>query len=570
MGQSHTKPIERRDSSASVSSKHAFKPRKYLTRVELVSLQYVFNNLKSTFKDKFECIEPKQFLEHLRLPSQVEPAGVLLFKAFSYLGSYPSCTTAGPVPLSFEAFITAFVVIIGYLDTETDNVSENLFFQSLSVLPAPEDGAKTQAVDDDEPVMVVKPDDEPVMVAKPDEDHEETQLSRGLSLAELGVDFSDLELDKGEDTAADDGGGPKILCRDLIELFVMLLWLGEADKDCQHDFEGIRNMATKIVNNIKPLDTENDDLPCISHSSFCQWKKTFSPHLFKPLQSLVIKAFTYHEKDNQSRLLPQDQVPTPSETEILSPLYTTLLSWSLPEEILITKQWSRLYSADQNGFSMNRFESHVFKYPGPTLFVMRVDAISTPHVIGGKKNVTEQHQSMIMGAYITQPWKHSKHFWGTNQCFLFELDPSFDIFRPIINRGGVDNNDHYIYYHHDFGIGFGATTGSNQKHEFILSLKNTLQEGIYQNEAYPSQPSFQSAIKSRRHQDFYYQFDTEDIEVFGLGNEKDRERQAKEWQFEKQEAARRAGINIRQSDGQLDKELLKMAGIIDEDRRQDR
>ncbi|KAG1097906.1 hypothetical protein G6F42_018090 [Rhizopus arrhizus] len=512
MGQSHTKPIERRDSSASASSKHAFKPRKYLTRVELVSLQYVFNNLKSTFKDKFECIEPKQFLEHLRLPSQVEPAGVLLFKAFSYLGSYPSCTTAGPVPLSFEAFITAFVVIIGYLDTETDNVSENLFFQSLSVLPAPEDGAKTQAVDDDEPVMVVKPDDEPVM------------------------------LDKGEDTAADDGGGPKILCRDLIELFVMLLWLGEADKDCQHDFEGIRNMATKIVNNIKPLDTENDDLPCISHSSFCQWKKTFSPHLFKPLQSLVIKAFTYHEKDNQSRLLPQDQVPTPSETEILSPLYTTLLSWSLPEEILITKQWSRLYSADQNGFSMNRFESHVFKYPGPTLFVMRVDAISTPHVIGGKKNVTEQHQSMIMGAYITQPWKHSKHFWGTNQCFLFELDPSFDIFRPIINRGGVDNNDHYIYYHHDFGIGFGATTGSNQKHEFILSLKNTLQEGIYQNEAYPSQPSFQSAIKSRRHQDFYYQFDTEDIEVFGLGNEKDRERQAKEWQFEKQEAARRAVI----------------------------
>lgn len=62
MGQSHTKPIERRDSSASASSKHAFKPRKYLTRVELVSLQYVFNNLKSTFKDKFECIEPKQFL----------------------------------------------------------------------------------------------------------------------------------------------------------------------------------------------------------------------------------------------------------------------------------------------------------------------------------------------------------------------------------------------------------------------------------------------------------------------------------------------------------------------------
>jgi hypothetical protein len=493
----------------------------------------------------------------LQLPSQVEPAGVLLFKAFSYLGSYPSCTTAGPVPLSFNAFITAFVVIIGYLDTATESVSENLFFQSLSVLPAPEDVSTIQ-----------DKEDEPVLVSKPDQEQDDNQSLGDLSLAKLGVDFSDLELDKREETAAE--GGSEILCRDLIELFVLLLWLGEADKECQHDFESIRQMATKIVNNIKPLNTDKDDLPCISYALFCQWKNTFSPHLFKPLQSLVIKSFAYYENPNQNRLLPEDQVPAPSDTEILSPLYTTLLSWSLPEEILITKQWCRLYSADQDGFSMNRFESHVFKYPGPTLFVMRVDAISAPHIIGGKKTTDKLRQSMIIGAYITQPWKHSKHFWGTNKCFLFELDPSFDIFRPIINRGGISNNDHYIYYHHDFGIGFGATTGSNQTHEFILSLKNTLQEGIYQNEAYPSQPSFKSAIKSRTHQDFYYQFDTEDIEVFGLGNEKDRERQAKEWQFEKQEAARRAGVNIRQSDGQLDKELLKMAGIIDEDRRQDR
>lgn len=65
-------------------------------------------------------------------------------------------------------------------------------------------------------------------------------------------------------------------------------------------------------------------------------------------------------------------------------------------------------------------------------------------------------------------------------------------------------------------------------------------------------------------------FETENIEVFGLGTEKDKDKQLKEWEFDKKEALRRSGLNIRKSDGQLDKELLKMAGIIDEDKRQDR
>lgn len=69
MGQTNTKPIETRRSSSSVSSKRTFNPRKHLTRIELVSLQYIFNDLKSAFKDNFECIEPKSFL--VRQCSQV-------------------------------------------------------------------------------------------------------------------------------------------------------------------------------------------------------------------------------------------------------------------------------------------------------------------------------------------------------------------------------------------------------------------------------------------------------------------------------------------------------------------
>lgn len=436
------------------------------------------------------------------------------------MGSYPNCTTAGPVPLSFDAFISAFVVLIGRLDEFPGCIlSESLFFQSLSILPIPVEEA--------------------VIVEQP-KDTNTDRSSKGFSLTELGVDFSDLDFNIKAKDDDDSDDGSKILCRDLVELFVLLLWLGESDLPT-HDFRRIRHMAVSIVNNIKP-SSEDEELPCISIHLFRQWKDAFSPHLFQPIQSLITKSFTYYNGD-ESRLLPPDKVPVADASDILTPLYSTILAWTLPETILITKQWTRLYSADQDGFSMNRFESHVFKYPGPTLLIMQVSSQGKP---------------MTLGAFITQPWKQSKHFWGSSECFLFELDPELDIFRS------KPKTENYIYYHHDFGIGFGANENHATPNGFIMYLQNTLQEGLYQNEAYPSQPTFESATKSRKHTNFTCPFDTENIEVFGLGNEKDRERQAREWKFDQQEAERRNGLNIRKSDGNVDKELLKMAGIIDE------
>lgn len=60
MGQTHGKEEEK--PTAKTSLKSSFKPKKHLTRVEIVSLQYIFKALKSTFPDGFTCIEPKKFL----------------------------------------------------------------------------------------------------------------------------------------------------------------------------------------------------------------------------------------------------------------------------------------------------------------------------------------------------------------------------------------------------------------------------------------------------------------------------------------------------------------------------
>lgn len=62
MGQTQGKETVEEKPTPRPSLKSNFKPKKHLTRVELVSLQHMFKQLKSTFPDGFSCIETKKFL----------------------------------------------------------------------------------------------------------------------------------------------------------------------------------------------------------------------------------------------------------------------------------------------------------------------------------------------------------------------------------------------------------------------------------------------------------------------------------------------------------------------------
>ncbi|RCH88970.1 hypothetical protein CU098_009209, partial [Rhizopus stolonifer] len=355
----------------------------------------------------------------LDLPKELEEgAGLLLFKAFSFLGSYPSCQSEGPVPLSLNAFLTAFVVLTGHLD-QPDQVFAIYFTRTII-----------------------------------------------LSLESLGIDFNDLEIKPTLET------GPEILCRDLIELVSLSLWLAG-----NHQLAENHQVAGATLIN---LDKSKEGT-CLSHTVFQEWKSNLFPHFFKPIQNFLVQTFSFMERK------PLELPSIPSD--LLSRMDSTLLCWALGTDVKI---WSRLYSAQKDGFSMNRFESHVFKYPGPTLMLMRVE--------------TEDGQRMLIGASVTQAWKCSRQFWGTEDCVLFELEPHFDIFRA------TKKNERYIHYDHETGIGFGARERAG---DFIISLRNTLQEGIYENEAYPRSPTFRSSTQRTR--DFKHVFETENIEVFGLG-----------------------------------------------------
>lgn len=470
--------------------------------------------------------------------------------------------------------MTAFVVLTGKMDSM---IFEDLFFESLAVAPAVERAAA--AAGEEEEKKVVLAESTAVLPA--------TERSRGLSLSDLGVDFSDVDFETmispDNKKEEDEEHGLKILERDLVELFVLLLWIVQTEPEERLVAQGemsciepnIRQLAERLVLSMKPekekTGTEDDDgLPCVSHQRFYTWKKRNAPYLFRTIQSFIYSKFAMSVQgsltsmSSSDLLLVQDATPMPDVSDILNMADCALLSWCLPEVCMQVKQWTRLYSGVEHGFSMNRFESHVFRYPGPTLLLVRGENLNTQ---GGR--------TVTVGAYVPDSWKHGHQYWGSEACFLFELSPTFEVFRP------TRCNQQYIYYHDDFGIGFGGTSRSLQPPKkkraslsstsplsFMLYLNNTLQSGVYAQELYPASATFET---SDIRKEFHHVFDTVDIEVFGLGDEKARKAQEREWQFERREAMRRAGLQIRQADGQsVDRELLRMAGLIDDDNRQER
>jgi TLD len=104
--------------------------------------------------------------------------------------------------------------------------------------------------------------------------------------------------------------------------------------------------------------------------------------------------------------------------------------------------WHRLYTSSNDGLSFNRLLNSLLGYAGPTLIIIRA-------VNGG-----------ILGAFTASAWKESKDFYGTSDCFLYQLIPLTCVYRPTGNgrnfmycnsearSRGYDGQAH--------GIGFGG------------------------------------------------------------------------------------------------------------------
>ncbi|RUS18358.1 hypothetical protein BC938DRAFT_476010, partial [Jimgerdemannia flammicorona] len=645
--------------------------------------------------------------KYLGLPAHLTPASILFFKSFSYLGSYPNSTTIGPVPLSFNALLTALALVCRKFKDLSDAEVDQLIFESFAIVHAiPQPISRLSVPPEIVAVELLKGENSVIPIAIADAiadamGDEMQRASRGFTLADMGISFEDEDEEFGDaaQTASrrgsereDEEAGAKVLARDFAELMAAFFWmikveLGveeaeeaegkghhggyEEDKVAKlkerwespewldHERRVARDIAKvvcvaddRLRANLPtnaalalPIDLAefDDQTASLSWGAFAAWKPRNAPNLFTTCKSyfythFVLKptallstdpaspialAFTpsspAHPPPTTDLILDEDPPPRADVTDILEPVHIALLSWLLPLSVTHQKRWNRLYSGSVDGFSMNRFERHVFKYPGPTLLLLQVEARGgeLPAGVYTSSPVTESlsgnfgpssrppsyplkrasshspsahdedTQTMILGAYVPDHWRSSRSAWGSTDCLVFELSPALESYPP------TSRNSQHVYYNSAFGIGFGGWSPlsmptpsspgtspssptsrnrlslhtANSASAFVLTLSNTLQTGTYANEVFPPLPTLKpSATRGN----FRYAFEIIEIEVFGIGGEGAKDTQRKEWEFELKEATRRATVHIRKDRLQGDKEILKLAGIIDEEKRHDR
>ncbi|KAG0249733.1 Restriction of telomere capping protein 5 [Mortierella polycephala] len=187
-------------------------------------------------------------------------------------------------------------------------------------------------------------------------------------------------------------------------------------------------------------------------------------------------------------------------------------------------------------------------------------------------------ERMILGAYVTEPWKVSKSGWGNDSFALFELSPCFEVFPAKKSSPGLSSstrsptssrslpdidprstlNRHYIHFLKTVGVGFGG----QESESCMLYMDDNLHYGSYRQD-FAGGNVYVNAGGARQ-VGFEVDFEIVDCEVWGLGGPEAKARQQKEWDFEQREANRRATIRIRSKDGEqdIDRDLLELAACM--------
>jgi hypothetical protein len=249
-----------------------------------------------------------------------------------------------------------------------------------------------------------------------------------------------------------------------------------------------------------------------------------------------------------------------------------------------------LYSGNKHGFSMGAIEKQCFNWRAPTILLVsgrllpsmpsnareRAFADSLPAKRHPSSVPEDSNATITFGAYIPTQWKLThKGCFGDSSSILFQLSPTHDLF------SASSYSSDYVYFNraptHPAGLGFGTAvphqssahhTGSSHTKLHLapvsLHLDDALEYGVFTHLAEGGGSFHPSRLPCRKEKNWQDRFEIDCLEVWGCGGDEVAEAQRKEWAFQEREAEARRRINLGTGDQQADRELLKMAGIINE------
>nr|CAG8621572.1 3998_t:CDS:2 [Entrophospora candida] len=554
----------------------------HFNHLESYSLRVSFDNLcKLNESTNILYIDEKSFMDYLNIPDETG-AGPLIYRSFINLGNYQSSSIEHN--LTYNSLVKAVAIYCNKFEDVINEDQLKLIFDSFSIPldhknNSNEDGGNNRLGAPSE----IQPQTSSASTSTKDDDD---------FLKLLGIDQSE------------EVNSSKVQSQDLVKVLIALVWimLSEMSLTTTEALTSASEAST-ISNKLTSLQDINQIrdaiIPIVDHISIYNNKSSGSnqesKNLFSDVTWLAFKKFTERNAPNifqgftgffYNQFLIGQTLSRPEtvywptldhQCETLDPINIAILSWMLPDKVMKKRIWNRLFKGSLHGFSMNRFSSHVFKYPGPTLMLIKAiitnqqTSFSTtpttktsPTKIENNNNSSEsesQQNTLLLGAYVAESWHSTnlpKSCFGSDEFFLFEIWPTLELF-PATKK-----NTRYAYYNPSFGIGFGGLATASQTsskiesqdaNSFVLQLDNSLQFGRYRNDMLRELSPTYSLSNTRGY--FDISFEVLEIEVIGLGGNDALNKQEKEWKWEDNEANKRQGLR-RNSSKNTDIEILKV------------
>jgi hypothetical protein len=182
------------------------------------------------------------------------------------------------------------------------------------------------------------------------------------------------------------------------------------------------------------------------------------------------------------------------------------------------EQWYQIYAGETDGWTFQALENSILGYEGPTILVIQAQP---EH---------DKSATVTFGAYTASKWeKNKRDFFGTTDCFLFQLQPTLWVLNSLPKTG--KRGGRYMYFHSNtnvqtnnpsrmddlaVGLGFGGTLrqprmfiDSNLEYCRVSDQDTSFEEGHL---GLPSNDPFSSMLSSTTYSIY-------SLEVYAVGNE---------------------------------------------------
>jgi hypothetical protein len=227
-------------------------------------------------------------------------------------------------------------------------------------------------------------------------------------------------------------------------------------KACLKTVEGVEEAILPLVHSLTCACKGEQD---ITKKAFIEWAERTLPMFSSPLFTFVHRLI-FHQMPYPEARLPYAKPLLESSSDIFNDSASPLLLSLSMVSSHFNEKMSRLYSSETDGRSFNRLEWALLGYDGPTLLVVKTD------------------QNAVIGAFAQTPWKDSLNYYGSGDCFIFQLYPELKIRWP---KGSHEN---FMYMHYGkltravklnglpHGIGFGGSQLSKPRFFIPDSFEN--------------------------------------------------------------------------------------------------